>query len=74
MKPTSILCLFLLIFISHTNYAQTTVDDPEIKKMVAEVKSEKAEVLENAENLAAATDINMPIVNSELAEDDLTEE
>jgi hypothetical protein len=31
MKPTSILCLFLLLFIS----AQTTIDDPEIKKMVA---------------------------------------
>ena len=43
MKPTSILCLFLLLFISHTNYAQTTVDDPEIKKMVAEVKSENME-------------------------------
>ncbi|TMM34863.1 peptidase M28, partial [Colwellia ponticola] len=43
MKPTSIFCLFLLLFISHTNYAQTTVDDPEIKKMVAEVKSENME-------------------------------
>ena len=43
MKPTSILCLFLLLILSHTNYAQTTVDDPEIKKMVAEVKSENME-------------------------------
>ena len=43
MKPTSFLCLFLLLFISHSNYAQTTVDDPEIKKMVAEVKAENLE-------------------------------
>ena len=43
MKPTSILCLFLLLFISHNNYAQTTIDDPEIKKMVAEVKAENLE-------------------------------
>lgn len=43
-------------------------------KKLSEVKSEKAEVLDNAENLAAATDVNMPIVNSELAEDDLMEE
>ena len=41
MKPTSILCL--LLFLSHTNYSQTTVDDPEIKKMVTEVKSENME-------------------------------
>ncbi|MDI1305660.1 MAG: peptidase M28, partial [bacterium] len=43
MKPTSILYLFLLLFISHNNYAQTTIDDPEIKKMVAEVKAENLE-------------------------------
>jgi hypothetical protein len=43
MKPTSILYLFLLLFISHNNYAQTTIDDPEIKKMVAEVKGENLE-------------------------------
>jgi Zn-dependent M28 family amino/carboxypeptidase len=43
MKPTSILYSFLLIFISYNNYAQTTVYDPEIKKMVAEVKAENLE-------------------------------
>ncbi|MFE3868228.1 M28 family metallopeptidase [Flavobacterium sp. LS2P90] len=43
MKPTSILFLFLLLFISHNNYAQTTIDNPEIKKMVAEVKAENLE-------------------------------
>lgn len=43
MKPTSILYLFLLLLISHSNYAQTTIDDPEIKKMVAEVKAENLE-------------------------------
>jgi Zn-dependent M28 family amino/carboxypeptidase len=43
MKPTSILYLFLLLFISHNNYAQTTIDDPEIKKMVSEVKAENLE-------------------------------
>jgi Zn-dependent M28 family amino/carboxypeptidase len=43
MKPTSILYLILILFISHNNYAQTTIDDPEIKKMVAEVKAENLE-------------------------------
>jgi Zn-dependent M28 family amino/carboxypeptidase len=43
MKPTSILCLLLLLFISNNNYAQTTANDPEIKKMVAEVKAENLE-------------------------------
>jgi Zn-dependent M28 family amino/carboxypeptidase len=43
MKPTAILYLFLLLLISHTNYAQTTINDPEIKKMVAEVKAENLE-------------------------------
>ncbi|SHN01445.1 M28 family metallopeptidase [Flavobacterium xinjiangense] len=43
MKPTAILNLFLLLLISHNNYAQTTIDDPEIKKMVAEVKAENLE-------------------------------
>ena len=43
MKPTSIFCLVLLVLFSYTNYAQTTVDDPEIKKMVAEVKAENLE-------------------------------
>jgi Zn-dependent M28 family amino/carboxypeptidase len=43
MKATSIIYLSLLLFISHFNYAQTTIDDPEIKKMVAEVKAENLE-------------------------------
>ena len=43
MKPTAILYLFLLLFISHNNYAQTAIDDPEIKKMVTEVKAENLE-------------------------------
>jgi Zn-dependent M28 family amino/carboxypeptidase len=43
MKPTAILYLFLLLLISHNNYGQTTIDDPEIKKMVAEVKAENLE-------------------------------
>jgi Zn-dependent M28 family amino/carboxypeptidase len=43
MKHTSILYIFLLLFISHNNYAQTTIDDPEIKKMVTEVKAENLE-------------------------------
>ncbi len=43
MKSTTIICLFLLLLISQTNYAQTTADDPEIKKMVAEVKAENLE-------------------------------
>ncbi|MGO4819163.1 M28 family metallopeptidase [Flavobacterium sp. W22_SRS_FP1] len=43
MKPTSILYLFLLVFISNNNYAQNTTNDPEIKKMVTEVKAENLE-------------------------------
>ncbi|MFT5646678.1 MAG: Zn-dependent M28 family amino/carboxypeptidase [Aureispira sp.] len=43
MKPTSIVYLSLILFISHFNYAQTTIDDPEITKMVAEVKAENLE-------------------------------
>jgi Zn-dependent M28 family amino/carboxypeptidase len=43
MKHTSILYLFLFLSISYNNSAQTTVDDPEIKKMVAEVKAENLE-------------------------------
>lgn len=43
MKPTSIIYLFLLVFIYNKNYAQTTTDDPEIKKMVTEVKAENLE-------------------------------
>lgn len=43
MKPTSIIYLFLLVFIYNKNYAQTTTGDPEIKKMVTEVKAENLE-------------------------------
>ena len=43
MKPTSIFYLFLIALLSHTSFSQTTVDDPEIKKMVSEVKSENME-------------------------------
>ena len=43
MKTTSIVCSFLVLLIFHTNYSQTTVDDPEIKKMISEVKSENME-------------------------------
>ena len=43
MKPTSIFYLLLIALLSHTSFSQTTVDDPEIKKMVSEVKSENME-------------------------------
>lgn len=43
MKPTSIIYLFLVLFFSQKNYSQTTIDDPEIKKMVTEVKAENLE-------------------------------
>ena len=43
MKSTSILYLFLLLFLSNTSFAQTSVDDPEIKQMISEVKSENME-------------------------------
>ncbi len=51
MKPTSVLYLLLLLFISNNNYAQTTANDPEIKKMVAEVKAENLEA--NVRKLAS---------------------
>ena len=43
MKTNPILYLFIIVLLSYTNYAQTTVDDTEIKKMVSEVKSENME-------------------------------
>jgi Zn-dependent M28 family amino/carboxypeptidase len=43
MKQTTILYLFLALFISQINSAQTTVHDPEIKKMLTEVKAENME-------------------------------
>ena len=43
MKPTTILYLFLLLLLSTTSYTQIKLNDPEIKKMVAEVKAENLE-------------------------------
>ena len=43
MKPTTILYLFLLLQLSTTSYTQIKLNDPEIKKMVAEVKAENLE-------------------------------
>lgn len=43
MKPTSIIYLFLVLFFFQKNFSQTTIDDPEIKKMVTEVKAENLE-------------------------------
>ena len=43
MKQITIISLFLTFCISQTNSAQTTVYDPEIKKMLTEVKAENME-------------------------------
>lgn len=43
MKPTTILYLFLLLLLSTTSYTQIKLNDPEIKKMVDEVKAENLE-------------------------------
>lgn len=43
MKPTIILYLLLLLVLSTATYAQIILNDPEIKKMVAEVKAENLE-------------------------------
>ena len=43
MRTSKILYLFVILFISHTNYSQTTVGDPEIKKMISEIKAENLE-------------------------------
>ena len=43
MKSKSIFYLFIFTLLSQTNFAQAKVDDPEIKKMVSEVKSENLE-------------------------------
>jgi Zn-dependent M28 family amino/carboxypeptidase len=43
MKTTSLVCLFLLILNFQFTIAQTIIDDPEIKKMISEVKSENME-------------------------------
>ena len=43
MKPTPILNFLLLLFTIHTAIGQIAVDDPEIRKMITEVKSENME-------------------------------
>ena len=43
MKPTPILNFLLLLFTIHTAIGQIAVDDPEIRKMIIEVKSENME-------------------------------
>jgi len=43
MKPNSILNILLLLFTMHATFGQITIDDPEIKKMITEVKSENME-------------------------------
>jgi Zn-dependent M28 family amino/carboxypeptidase len=43
MKPTFILRILLLLFSVSTSFGQITMDDPEIRKMKSEVKSENME-------------------------------
>lgn len=43
MKPYLILFLVSFLFLTHISVAQITNDDPEIKKMVAEIKAENLE-------------------------------
>jgi Zn-dependent M28 family amino/carboxypeptidase len=43
MKPTFILRILLLLFSVSTSFGQITVNDPEIRKMISEVKSENME-------------------------------
>jgi hypothetical protein len=43
MKPISILYFLTALFLSPALFSQTTVDDPEIKKMVLEIKSSNLE-------------------------------
>lgn len=43
MKPTYILNFLVLLFTIHTSIGQITVNDPEIRKMISEVKSENME-------------------------------
>jgi hypothetical protein len=43
MKPTFILRILLLLFSVSTSFGQITMDDPEIRKMLTEVKSENME-------------------------------
>ncbi|MEZ7498545.1 M28 family metallopeptidase [Flavobacterium sp. Arc3] len=43
MKPNPFCLLFALLFFTQISIAQITVDDPEIKKMITEVKAENLE-------------------------------
>ena len=43
MKPNLILFLVSFLFLTHISAAQITNDDPEIKKMIAEIKAENLE-------------------------------
>ncbi len=43
MKPNLILFLVSFLFLAHISAAQITNDDPEIKKMIAEIKAENLE-------------------------------
>ena len=43
MKPISTAYLLLILFSSPIIFSQTTVDDPEIKKMILEIKADKIE-------------------------------
>jgi Zn-dependent M28 family amino/carboxypeptidase len=43
MKPTSILRILLLLFTVSTGFSQISIGDPEITKMITEVKSENME-------------------------------
>jgi Zn-dependent M28 family amino/carboxypeptidase len=43
MKPNPFCLLFALLFFTQISVAQITVDDPEIKKMITEVKAESLE-------------------------------
>ena len=43
MKPISIVYLLVALFLSPILFSQTMVDDPEIKKMVMEIKTDNLE-------------------------------
>lgn len=45
MKPISIVILLAVLFLSPIVFSQTTVDDPEIKKMVSEIKADNMELI-----------------------------
>jgi hypothetical protein len=45
MKPTVLFQLFLLLFVVPNLHSQTTTSDPEIFKMVNEVKTENLEAI-----------------------------